>query len=298
MVTAPPISLERPTGAYGPSGRSAWLDVDWREHQRWVRVRGRWVNVVEMGTGAPLVFVHGLGGSWQNWLENIPHFAAFRRVVAFDLPGFGASEMPESPVSILEYADTVDALLTELGIPTADVVGNSMGGFIAAELAIGRPARVARLVLVDPAGLSARYRRLLPLAPSLEALTRWLAPRSNTLVRRPGLRRALLVMVAAHPERLPLALVQEQLAGQASDGFHDALLGVHSHDIRHRVPRIACPTLVVWGTEDRLVPVEDAAEWVRLVPDARAVVWEDTGHVPMLERPALFNSAVAEFLAR
>src|SRR5918911_1665544 len=75
--------------AYGPQGRSAWLDVDWREHQRWVRVEDRWANVVEMGSGSPVVLVHGLGGNWQNWLENIPVIAREHRVVAMDLPGFG-----------------------------------------------------------------------------------------------------------------------------------------------------------------------------------------------------------------
>ena len=60
---------------YGPQGRSAWVDIDWSRHQRWVRVRDRWANVVEYGSGPPVLFVHGLGGCWQNWLENIPAVA-------------------------------------------------------------------------------------------------------------------------------------------------------------------------------------------------------------------------------
>jgi alpha/beta hydrolase family protein len=88
-------------GAYGPAGRSAWMDVDWREHQRFVRMDGRALNVIELGEGEPaMVFVHGLSGSWQNWLENLPHFAARHRVLAFDLPGFGASEMPREKISM------------------------------------------------------------------------------------------------------------------------------------------------------------------------------------------------------
>ena len=76
------------------AGRSAWLDVDWHEHQRWVTIDGRQVNVVELGSGPPIVFIHGLSGSWQNWLEQLPVFAREHRVIAFDLPGFGESEMP------------------------------------------------------------------------------------------------------------------------------------------------------------------------------------------------------------
>src|SRR5205085_6447300 len=81
-------------GDYGPSGRSPWLDVDWREHQRWVTIDGRRVNVIELGSGPPVVFIHGLSGSWQNWLEQLPVFARGHRVITFDLPGFGASQMP------------------------------------------------------------------------------------------------------------------------------------------------------------------------------------------------------------
>src|SRR4051794_31661899 len=98
MPTPSPAALPADPGTYGPAGRSAWMDVDWREHQRFVEVGGRWANVVELvppeaGTRArsrapAMVFVHGLSGSWPNWLENLPHFAAAgHRVIAFDLPG-------------------------------------------------------------------------------------------------------------------------------------------------------------------------------------------------------------------
>lgn len=76
------------------------MDVDWREHQRLVRVEDRLVNVVELGSGPPLLFVHGLGGCWQNWLENLPEFARDHRVIALDLPGFGRSQMPAGEISV------------------------------------------------------------------------------------------------------------------------------------------------------------------------------------------------------
>src|SRR6478672_12140448 len=99
MVSYPSSSVRIPAGeaaAYGPVGRAPWLDVDWREHQRWVQAGGRPVNVIELGSGPPLVFVHGLSGSWPNWLEQLPVFAdpalsggVGHRVIAVDLPGFG-----------------------------------------------------------------------------------------------------------------------------------------------------------------------------------------------------------------
>src|SRR5204862_299875 len=155
-------------GPYGPVGRSPWLDVDWREHQRWLVVEGRPLNTIQLGREGtqPIVFVHGLSGCWQNWLEQLPVLAAEHHVVALDLPGFGHSPMPPGEISINGYARILDALLGELGIDAATVVGNSMGGFIGAELAISFPQRVERLVLVSAAGLAtyneARTARAVP----------------------------------------------------------------------------------------------------------------------------------------
>lgn len=291
-------------GAYGATGRSEWLDVDWGAHQRWVRIGGRAVNVIELGTGPPLVFIHGLSGSWQNWLEQLPVFARDHRVVAFDLPGFGASEMPSEPISISGYARLVDALFSELGIAGAAVVGNSMGGFIGAELAIAFPPRVERLVLVSAAGLSIQHYRneralaaLRTLDRRLAAYAGWLGSRSDALTRRPRARRLIFSVVAHRPDRLPAALVAEQVRGSGKPGFVPALDALTSYPIHDRLGEIACPTLIVWGTDDMLVPVRDADEFERLIPNARKVVWPQTGHLAMLERPEAFNRLLAAFLS-
>jgi pimeloyl-ACP methyl ester carboxylesterase len=298
--------LQQPVpGHYGPEGRSEWLDVDWREHQRWVRVGGRALNVIEMGSGEDVVvFVHGLAGSWQNWLEQIPHFARSYRVIAFDLPGFGHSEMPEEQISIPGYGRCLDALLEHLGVARAAIVGNSMGGFIGAELAIQVPERVDRLVLVSAAGLSIEHQRdervlavLRRVQNVLTFATGWVGARSDTLSRRPRVRRALMQLVAYRAQDLPAPLVAEQVRGSGTPGFVDALDALSDYAIRDRLGEISCPTLIVWGQNDHLVPVKDAWEFEKLIPDARAVVWPKTGHVAMLERPAAFNALVDEFLA-
>src|SRR6266545_2632617 len=145
--------LDAAGDGYGSPGRSQWLDIDWRPHLRSLTLHGSRVNYVEIGTGSPLVFVHGLAGCWQNWLENIPHFANSHRVIALDLAGFGESELPHEDISIPGYGRFVDAFLGEIGVERAVLVGNSMGGFIAAETAISHPSRVEKLVLVSAAGL-------------------------------------------------------------------------------------------------------------------------------------------------
>jgi pimeloyl-ACP methyl ester carboxylesterase len=279
------------------------MDVDWREHLRWVRVGGGSVNVVDVGSGPVVVFLHGLAGCWQNWLENVPHFARDHRVIALDLPGFGASPMPAQPISMPGYARMLDELFVTLGVDGATLVGSSMGGFVAAEFAIRHGARVRRLCLTSPAGLSMehmRNERNQGLRARIENWsffgTGWLASKSDRVVRSERLRRALLMLVAAHPERLPGGLVVEQARGAGKPGFKDALEAMTGYPIRDRLGEIGCPTLIVWGELDRLVPLRDAAEFEWLIPQARKIVYEDTGHLVMLERPARFNADLRAFL--
>ncbi len=299
-----PSSQPSAHDAYGPVGRSEWQDIDWQKHMRWVRVEDRWMNLVDIGEGPVVLMVHGLSGSWQNWLENIPFFARDHRVIAVDLPGFGESEMPNKDISISNYADTIDALLDVLEIEEAvRLVGNSMGGFIGAELAIRYPRRIERLVLVAAAGLSvehirtSRQKGLRHRAENIAFFNiGWLASRSPTVVRRPRLRAAVMLLVVAHPDRLPPELTFEQVKGSGKDGFPGALEALCNYPIRERLPEIECPTFIVWGDKDRLVPLKDASVFEELIEDSRKVIYEDTGHLTMLERPARFNDDVVAFL--
>jgi pimeloyl-ACP methyl ester carboxylesterase len=316
-VSSPPQpDLRR---AYGPQGRSPWLDVDWRSHQHWTIVNDTPINVIELGEGPPLLFVHGLSGSWPNWLEQLPVFAdrsretlasgehprfGQHRVIALDLPGFGRSPMPTEPISISGYARILDALLGKLGVSAAAVVGNSMGGFVAAELAIGFPERVERLVLVSAAGLSTynhpQGTRALPRLQRAErivaAYAGWVAAHSDIVARRRGLRNATLGFVAAHPGQLPAALAAEQIRGAGKPGFLQGLAANLDYDFSHRLGEIVCPTLIVWGDRDRVITVRDAERFAELISGSRKVIFEDTGHVAMLERPAEFNALLEEFL--
>lgn len=300
---------------YGPAGRSAWLSVDWQAHLRWVMLDGQAVNLVDLGPepgedlgGDPLLFVHGLSGSWQNWLENLPAFARSRRVVALDLPGFGASPMPPggpSVVSIPGYARVLGGLMDELRLERAVVVGNSMGGFVALELALAAPGRVSGLVLVSPAGIDARELRRERLLGTLRRVERlvlaggtMVATHADWIARRARLRRLAMHLAVRHPERLPNTLMAEQIRqGNGKPGFVAAIDALTDHDIEDRLGAIACPTLLYWGREDRIVSVEDAERFLAAIPGARAVVLDDTGHLAMLERPARFNADLAAFLA-
>jgi pimeloyl-ACP methyl ester carboxylesterase len=292
------------------AAHASWRGIDWRSHQRWLDVDGASVNVVELGpergdgAAKPLVFVHGLSGSWPNWLEQLPVFATEHRVITFDLPGFGHSPMPPHEISISGYARLVDRLLGKLGVDAAAVVGNSMGGFIGAELAIAFPQRVERLVLVSAAGLSTyNHRGSITALPAMRRVERslmaagaWTAAKSDTVARRARLRDATLGVVVHRPSKLDSALAAEQLRGAGKPGFMQGLEAVLRYDIRERLPEIACPTLIVWGEQDRLISVRDADVFAELIPNSRKVVFGDTGHMAMLERPEAFNALLEEFL--
>ena len=281
---------------------ASWIDVDWRSRQRWVSVDGRAVNAIDVGEGPVVVLVHGLGGNWQNWLEVIPALhEAGHRAIALDLPGFGHSEMPRDPISIPGYALTIDAVVDALGVegPVA-VVGNSMGGFIAAELAISRPQRVERLVLVSAAALWNEQARARPLVVASK-VSRFYAPLIvsgwEVIARLPRLRNEALKSAGIrNPTRISAPLAYELLSGAGKPGFVDALQALYDYRIRDRLPEIACPTLVVWGADDPLVPLRHAFEYEDLIPDARATVFPQTGHAPMLEQPERFNAALLSFL--
>jgi pimeloyl-ACP methyl ester carboxylesterase len=285
---------------HGTQKRSAWLDIDWPAHQRWVEVDGTPANVIELGEGPPLLFVHGLSGCWQNWLENIPYFARSHRVVAVDLPGFGASPMPREEISIPGYARFLEGICDALSIDAAAVVGNSMGGYVAAELAIASPQRVERLMLVSAAGITAEHLHrdsIMAGARVVAAVATREAARHAWYARRPGLRRVALSFVVRHPERLSAPLAHELMEGSGKPGFLPAMEAILTHRISERLPQIACPTFVVWGKDDRVIPVRDARRFAKLIPDVRIEILPDTGHVAMLERPERFNALLDAFLA-
>jgi pimeloyl-ACP methyl ester carboxylesterase len=248
------------------------------------------------------VLVHGLSGSWQNWLANIPHLARRHRVIALDLPGFGASPMPPWEISIPAYGRFLHDFCERLGLETCNLVGNSMGGFIATELAINDPERVDRLVLVSAAGVSyARVRR----EPTMVfgRIARAAAPLAFRYqmegLKRPRLRHLAYRGIFHDPRRLRKELLWEvTVPALRAPAFYEAITTLVGYDIRDRLTEIEVPTLVVWGREDRVVPVAAASTYKRLIGEnARVEIFGRCGHLPQLERPVRFNRLMDRFLS-
>ena len=291
-----------PDATYADGDDSTWMQVDWPAMTRRVEVDGRQVSLVDTGgDGPPLLWVHGLGGIWQNWLLNIPAFVGSHRCVAIDLPGFGQSEVPAGEISIRGFARVVDRVCDLVEIENPVVIGNSMGGFVGAELAVSFPTRVAKLVLVSAAGLSTEYLAREPLlagARIFAVLTARTGLRGTPVLRRPRLRRIALQPVVRYPERLSIPLATELLQGANAPAFLPAFDALMGYSFRDRLERIEAPVLIVWGRNDMLVPVEDAEMFEHLIGDnARSVIFEDTGHLAMLERPSRFNDLLRSFIA-
>lgn len=260
-----------------------------------VYVRGTGLHYVEQGTGPPLVLLHGFLGSTVTFSELIERLRPHQRVVALDLPGFGYSDRPlDIDRSHTAVADLLCTALDRLGIERATVLGHSMGGVIAARLAVAHPERVERLILVgSPAPDEVRrlplYPLLRPVLPVLFALI---------LANLPRLRRSLRSLTYdpafITDERWQAYTRPSRLRGSAH-----ALIKLLD-DVRRDVPldpaRIGVRTLLLWGEADTAVPLRVAHRLHALLPDVRLEVVPQAGHLVLEEQPDASATAILRFL--
>lgn len=252
------------------------------------------------------VYVHGLGGSATNWTDLAGQLAGHVPGVALDLPGFGRTEPPPGfDYSIPAHADVVARYIRGLDVGPVHLFGNSMGGAISVLVAERYPELVRTLVLISPAmpdlrpALSRMSDPRLPLAflPLVGSMVRRRLARedAHTRVMR------LLRLCFAEPDRIPRSrreeaaaelLEREALAwanpalARSTVGLIRSWLVPRSRSLWTLAPRIDVPTLVVWGTEDKLVTVRKAPRTAELLPRGRLLVLPRTGHVAQMERPA------------
>jgi pimeloyl-ACP methyl ester carboxylesterase len=296
-ATSPPATFSSDYGNPNPE----WPQIDWSRHLRRVELPGVEAEYVEIGDGEPLLFVHGISGSWHNWLETLPHVGRTHRAIALGLPGFGSCPMPSWPIDMHAYGRFVHDFCEKLGIHrAAALVGHSMGGLIAAEAVLSGPRRFDRLALVSPAGLVNTWRpreRGTLTALAWDVGGAYVGRLASAIVRRPGTRYLTFRAFVHSPNELRPELLWEQLnAGVPCAGFADALRTAIEYDARERLAEIDIPTLIVWGSDDLIIPVRAAHSYKRRLPGARLEVFEETGHVPQLERPARFNALLDKFL--
>ncbi|HEX8558123.1 MAG TPA: alpha/beta fold hydrolase [Pyrinomonadaceae bacterium] len=255
-------------------------------------VFGQKIQYVEAGSGPVVVLLHGLGGSALNWAFNTPALAQKFRVIVPDQVGFGRSDKPFVNYRVATYVDFLDKLLAELKVERASLVGNSMGGWVAAAYALKHPSKVERLVLVDAAGFAP------PKEFDLAALA-GLNPSTREDMKR------LAGMVFFNPALRSDAAVDMLLAQRlsAGDGYTIQRLveSIYRGEdmLDGRLGAVKQPVLLVWGREDGLTPLgREGERFRRELPQAQMVVFEQCGHVPQVEKAAEFNAAVLKFLAQ
>lgn len=240
-----------------------------RMRQRRARVGTSEIAYQVGGRGAPLVLIHGLSGSGRWWARNVAELARHFEVYLVDLVGFGASRRSR-PFVLREAASLLARWMEQIGVERAAVVGHSMGGHIAADLAADFPARVERLVLVDPA--------VLPMAFSHR--------QHGTSMVREAIQMPL--------DFLPTLVADALRAGVGT--IWRAANELLTTDLRPKLAQIQVPTLVIWGEHDALLPLDFGKQLGQHLRFEELVVIKGAGHNPMWDRPQAFNQVVLEFL--
>lgn len=270
-----------------------------------VEVKGQLVHLRDEGPRddpVPIVLIHGTSASLHTWEGWVGALKGQRRVISFDLPGFGltgpfAGQYPADDYRGDALARFVIDLLDERRVERAVLAGNSLGGEVAWRVASLAPQRVDRLVLVDASGydfepidlpVGFRLSRL----PVVGALSEWFLPR--------GVVEDSVRSVYGEPSRVTSALVDRYFELTLREGNRHALrLRMQQLQMGEDVARIAAlkvPTLVVWGGRDRLIPTPIAQNFTRDIAGSRLVVFPQLGHVPHEEDPAATVAVVKDFL--
>jgi len=254
-----------------------------------VHVNGIDLYYEQHGAGSDVLLIMGLGAHAGDWARQVPALARHFRVTVFDNRGCGRSSAPDEPYSIRQMADDAVALMDALDMARAHVVGSSMGGEIAQELAISYPERVDRLVLIATSA-GGYWARIIPadrravglprIVPGLRELARQLRRRLQAV----GARRAGPAWQPPAPPPPPAHGLRRQREATAAFDAHG------------RLSRISAPTLVIAGARDREVPLAAAEELARGIPGARLVVLRGAGHLMHYERADEVNRLLLDFL--
>jgi len=272
------------------------------------------------GRGTPVVFIHGLGSSgYMEWRRNLEPAAERHRVFAPDMPGYGRSDKPRARYTIPYFARFIQRYMQDRRLRSAAVVGASLGGRVALELALERPELVRKLVLVNTLGLGRPKVRMAQMAYGLVTIPRvgeavmrftrdaltW-APRA--MIRRVASRYA--GSATDMNDALDDAYLDDLREMHAAEGFDAAYLstvralvnpralrGGH-HDVTQRLNELRIPVQLIWGADDPLFPLAHAERAESLIEGARLAVIEGAGHSPQAEKPEEFNRVLHRFLDR
>ncbi len=259
--------------------------------ENFITVDGNRIRYLESGdSGDPLVMLHGLGASAERWVRVIPAFADSYRVVVPDMVGFGLSDKPAVDYTPEFFSGFLAGFLAALGIGSSHVVGSSLGGEIAANFASTSPGSVRGLVLVSPAGV---------MRHSTPALDAYIMAAMYPNEHNAGKAFEIMEGSGRRADREIVGrFVRMMRMPNSKLAFMSALLGLKNHTLLpERLGHIKAPTLVVWGSDDPVIPIRYADAFVSAIPDCRLSRMDDCGHTPYAQHPGRFSDIVLEFLS-
>ena len=256
-----------------------------------LRVNGVDIYYESAGSGPPLLLIHGLGSCTADWENQFSHFAKSRRVISMDVRGHGKSGRPPGPYSVEAFARDAVALLDELNASPADVLGLSMGGMIAFQMAVDSPKAVRSLIVLN-SGPAVIFKKL-----SQHIMIRM----RFVIIRLFGMKAlGRMISRAVFPEP-----GQEQFRDRfaATIGANDptaykaALAAIIGWSVEDRIPGIRCPVLILSSDMD-YTPVDWKRDYTRKIPGAELAVIESSRHMTPFDQPAALNRVVEDFLSK
>lgn len=270
---------------------------------RFLNVQGMDVHYRVTGDGPALLLIHGIGSCLHTWSKWHDILSEDFTVISLDLPGFGLTgPHPSGDFSIQMYMKVFDHLLDHLGVKKACVAGNSLGGLMTWNYASRRPARVRRIALLNAAGFNVRKRDvsdvafLMSIHPATRRVTHYFTPASMV---RQSLENCVTDTALITDEKV--RLYHEHILREGNrESFSRVLEGliVNQRDNLPDIAAIQAPTLILWGDEDALINVNDAFRFHQAIRNSELIIYENIGHLPMLEIPEKSAADVRAFFRK
>ena len=259
--------------------------------EKFIQINGNNIRYLESGGSKnTLVLIHGLGASAERWNPVIPIFAKHYRVIIPDLIGYGHSDKPVLDYTPNLFLDFIGNFFDSLGIKRPILIGSSLGGQIAAEYTSANPSNVEKLVLVSPAGAMKQS------TPALDAyIMAALYPNEQSATNAFSLMESSGKKVS---DEIIHGFIERMQLPNAKLAFMSTILGMKNSDvITPKLHSIQCPTLVIWGTKDPVIPIEHADKFVSYIPNCKFHKMGNCGHTPYVQEPEKFSSLVLDFIS-